>query len=638
MRAHRAFALALVCLAAARAEAAPAVVVVDDELRLRRGDADLALARGQPVSASGAELALVALRGETVAFQIVVVAGAQPLSSVTMALGAAPDLRAQVFRELYVPITERSHSQRRPAESLAWTPSARPADALMLGEMPDALVPIALDVRALLAGPAVPAGQLGAFWVDVYVPDAASPGLRRSPVEVSADGALLARFSLALDVKASRLPYRTVSAFAFYEADRLEARIGDGPRAEQQLWQLLHEHHIDALAPLLSAEDVARLAPAYDGSLFLPASGYDGPGAGVAPAVIAFGSYGQLGDATPEAVTRVEEMAARLPAAAADADLFVYAVDEQCKSPRAADWKQALAGRAIAGRVHVGQTCGDRPETQAADMVIVPGETISRWTPVLARAVGKRAWAYNGGLPRTGTMFLDADPRGLVANGWIAALADIQRWFYWETIFWDDGNRGGRGPVDPFVTAASFHNGDGDTNLGDGMLLYPGRQRGRYAAHSLGFPGVLPSIRLKALRRGLQDAGYLALAAASDPEAVSRIGLGAVPRLLDEAPSYEATAWEGEGRSFTPARAALRALITRAEPPSAAELRPVLEDLAARRRRDVAPALTRRGRLLKLATGLSGVVLLAGIALGLALNKRRTPTVKDPPRRAVRPV
>src|SRR4051812_19239837 len=49
MRARGAFALALGCLAAARVEAAPAVVVVDDEVRLRRGDVELALALGKPV-------------------------------------------------------------------------------------------------------------------------------------------------------------------------------------------------------------------------------------------------------------------------------------------------------------------------------------------------------------------------------------------------------------------------------------------------------------------------------------------------------------------------------------------------------------------------------------------------------------
>ena len=48
------------------------------------------------------------------------------------------------------------------------------------------------------------------------------------------------------------------------------------------------------------------------------------------------------------------------------------------------------------------------------------------------------------------------------------------------------------------------------------MLVYPGRQIDGFAAHSVGMDGVIASIRLKNLRRGIQDAGYLQLARARD--------------------------------------------------------------------------------------------------------------------------
>ena len=606
-----------------------AVVLVDDETRLRRGDGARALAEGKRVSPTGDGLTLAALRGETVAFQIVVVADATPVgvasvvaSELQVAGSSAAGLRPQVFREHYVSITERSHG-RRPGESLGWTPGARAGDELMLGEMPDALIPIELDARPLLPGPAAPAHETGAFWLDVHVPEQTAPASFHGTVEITADGARLARFPLTLVVHAARLPYRPVSVFAYYETDRLESRIGDGARVERQLWQLLHEHHIDALAPLLSVADVLRLGPALDGTLFLEGAGYHGPGAGVAPAVIALGTYGQLGDPTPEAVALVEQMVAAMPATArASADIFQYAIDERCDSPRAADWKRALAGRPGAARVRVGHTCSEPPETQAAQVVMMSADSVRRANLVPPADGGRSVWVYNGGLPRSGTIFLDADPRGLVANGWIAALAGIERWFWWETIFWDDSNQGGRGPVDPFVTAAGFHNADGDTDLADGLLLYPGRQRGAFAGHSLGWAGVLPSLRLKALRRGIEDAGYLALVAATDPAAAARVGLAAVPRMLDEAPADRPAAWQGDGRRFSEARAVLRGLITRAEPPSPPELRRSFVELAERRRREIAPALTRRQRLLQLGTGFSGVAVLVILALWLKLRRR----------------
>ena len=74
------------------------------------------------------------------------------------------------------------------------------------------------------------------------------------------------------------------------EVRMLAGRIGDGPPAERQLWQLLHRHHVDALGSLASPADADRLRPALDGSLFTPAEGYTGPGEGVAPAAVALGA------------------------------------------------------------------------------------------------------------------------------------------------------------------------------------------------------------------------------------------------------------------------------------------------------------------------------------------------------------
>ncbi len=38
---------------------------------------------------------------------------------------------------------------------------------------------------------------------------------------------------------------------------------------------------------------------------------------------------------------------------------------------------------------------------------------------------------------------------------------------------------GGHGAVDPFTTAESFHNADGDASLLDGLLVFLGRYAGR---------------------------------------------------------------------------------------------------------------------------------------------------------------
>jgi hypothetical protein len=411
------------------------------------------------------------------------------------------------------------------------------------------------------------------------------------------------------------LPYRVTGAFAFYEGERLDKRMDDGDVIERQLWQLLHAHHLDALAQLNRDTDVKRLASAYDGSLFRAAAGYVGPGEGVPPSVVAIGAYGALGGPKDESLGRVDDMAAALPAGLDD--VFLYAIDEQCKSERGADWMSALAARPAGkhGRVRVGQTCDAPPETQPVDIAMIPAQAFTRAAPQTARGLGHHAWIYNGELPRTGTLLLDADPSGLVADGWISAAFGIERWFYWETIFWDDDNAGGKGRIDPFSTSESLHNDEGDTALGDGMLLYPGRQIGRFAPRSLGVPAVLPSIRLKAIRRGIEDAGLIALAAREHADEVARLVMKTVPAALDEAPPVKPAAWDAPGArsTFSEARAALRALITNPAPLALADARASFEVLAAGRPQVVPLALTRRAYKIR------RLAIRAGAALGVAL-------------------
>ena len=457
----------------------------------------------------------------------------------------------------------------------------------MLGEVPDALVPIAwaADSPSIAPGPDVPVGRTGAFWVDVTVPETAQPGEYTGTARAIAEAIPIATFAIRLRVRGPALPYRATGAFVYYEPDRLVKRLGpaQAPAAERQLWQLLHAHRLDAIAPLADPETATRLRAAYDGTLFRPDAGYHGPGVGVPPAVVALGTYGAFGDPSPEAFARLDAVLASLPLTALRAaDLFVYAIDERCGSPRAGEWRRLLAAHAdppgpgggtrLPGPavlrgvpVLVGQTCDEPPSQQDVDVALLPAAAFARSTGEEARRAGRRAWIYNGSLPRAGTLLLDADPRGLTANGWIAAVSDIERWFYWESTFWDDDNRGGRGAIDPFVTAESFHNTDGDTALGDGLLLYPGTQTTPFSAHSLGRAAVLPSLRLKALRRGLEDAAIIALATREQPDATARLVAEALPAVLDEAPFDCPASWTIAPKRFGETRAALRALVTRTD-------------------------------------------------------------------------
>ncbi len=553
------------------AEPGPRAWLADDATRVRREDAGTPLSRGDgnPLWQPGEPARLAALRGEVVAFQVIVEAGAAPLEGVRVELPAlasqggehGPEIGVERFVEHYVEVKARSRNDAVPAESLGWTPGARPPDDGQLGMVPDALIPID-NAPAWSPYPlSIPAGRAGGVWIDVTVPGDAPPGPYAGELRVTGPGgAEIAKVEVRLDVAAAELPYRPVSFLAFYSMQRIAQRMGEVPGLEDQLWQLLHRHHVDAFGSLQETADAERLRPALDGSLFTPARGYRGPGEGVAPAAVALGAYGQLGDPSPETLKRVEAITALVPAAVED--VVLYAVDEQCESPRGPGWKRLVDGSAVKGRVLVGHTCGKGdPREHGVDLVMAPAERFRMDWAHNARAAGVRYWVYNGALPASGTMMLDAPLTSLLADGWIAASHEIGRWFLWETGFWHDSNRGGKGPIDPYTTAESFHNRDGDACLGDGLLLYPGIQVDPFSSRSIGFPGVLPSMKLKALRRGIQDAGYLALARAASPAAADAILRKTIPAALDAAPRDAPASWSSGGAAFFEARAALRALI-----------------------------------------------------------------------------
>lgn len=144
-------------------------------------------------------------------------------------------------------------------------------------------------------------------------------------------------------------------------------------------------------------------------------------------------------------------------------------------------------------------------------------------TPATTRsAFGERFWTYNGRPPAAGSLILDTDGVALRTWGWIAERYDVELWHAWEGLYFSDRyNRGGATDVlrDP-LTFDERTRGGSDFGNGDGVLAYP---------------GPLPSLRLKALRRGLQDRLLLReLAKCGGAAKASRIVRRVVPRALGE--------------------------------------------------------------------------------------------------------
>jgi Glycoside hydrolase 123, catalytic domain len=591
----RAWVTALLLSVAARGHAAPRVFVVDDGEKVKRDALDLPFATGadNPVWRPGDAARLFALRDETVALQVVVQADAA-LDGVTVTLerlvgpgGAtlanAPDagdparLDARVierFVEHFVYVA-RASATKSTAESLGWAAGSGPPPRAWTGWVPDALIPVELAPSWAPYPLRIARATNGVVWIDITVPREQRPGVYRGDVVVAAAGATLATLPVELEVLDRALPDRAVRTMLFYDRAELDPRLGGSDVAETRLWQLFRRHRVTPLHDVRSAGALAAHLPALDGSLYTAARGYGGPGAGAGDGVLALGAYGKL---APDAASlrAVEAIADALAARGvlASTDVFVYAADEECASPRGAAWKSLLASSANANarRVRVAWTCSEPPASQPVDVPIVLASAYDVRAAAAARAAGKEVWIYNGVRPRTGAFLLDDDAVSPRVNGWIAGAFGVQRWFYWESTFWYDDNRGGRGLFDPFVEAETFHNVHGDECQGDGVLVYPGTQR-EFAMRSLGFDGVLPSIRLKNWRRGIEDAGYLELARAIDAPAADAIVHALLPSVLAAATPGDPPSWPARGRGFFEARRELAALLRGEHPAPRADVR-----------------------------------------------------------------
>jgi len=155
------------------------------------------------------------------------------------------------------------------------------------------------------------------------------------------------------------------------------------------------------------------------------------------------------------------------------------------------------------------------------------------------RGSGVRFWTYNGRPPAAGSMILDTEGTALRTWGWIAQKYGIDLWYAWEGLYFSD-RYNDRTPTDVLHDPVTFDErtnprGGSDFGNGDGLLAYP---------------NALPSLRLKALRRGLQDRLLLReLERCGGSEAAQKLVARVVPRALGAAkgsPSWSLSepAWE----------------------------------------------------------------------------------------------
>ncbi|HYE06799.1 MAG TPA: glycoside hydrolase domain-containing protein [Planctomycetota bacterium] len=465
--------LLLLALATAASAAQPVAWVEDSLVRVGRGD---------PVR-SAPDASISAARGESESFQIVVRAVGGALGRVDLRLsdlsgpgGAViPASRYTRYREHYVAISPSSAD---------WGGGNRPLGA---GQYPDALIPFTDDAGRDLVGAALDAapfavadGSNQPLWIDLDVPRDAAPGRYAGTWRItSAQGEAAGRVDVL--VRGFALPRRPAlrTSFAFWRAP-----------GRADLVELLR-HRLSPLSVPLDAER----------SLI--------DGHGLTGANLGFWSGADQGTMSMSPPPGAATVRARAATHQSDLPLYNFTADEITGATALYEplkaWARDLHAAGIDNLVTIPPVDallddGSGSGRSAVDIwVMLPLQFApAAAVTARARAKGDEIWSYNclaqdGFSPK---WLIDHRPLEFrLQPGFLNLVHGCTGLLYWRVDRWNDAD-----PWNQVNNAGDFSSANFP---GDGHLVYPGAQ--------VGLPHVVPSMRLKWLRDGVDDYDYLAL-------------------------------------------------------------------------------------------------------------------------------
>ena len=552
---------------------------------------------------NGRVVKLAAASRETVAFQIVVRAGKESLSDVDVEVSelkserfTLPPTAVTRYRQWYTEVT---------------LPSLSPAASTGLGWYPDALIPAEVPEYGLPVD--VAAGQVQGVWIDIAIPVRVLPGVFRGAVTVRAGEKLLDGFEVVLTVHPFRLPSEPSLRFragygGFGEflnqhenigySRQLGAESAEFRAREAQLYRLLWSHrlapttHYSSPVPSHTGNGAdlqidwstfdQRFGAYIDGSAFrpqVPLSSFSLPinlfSHGGWPTGTTEKTAASPGDVDQAALeTAVRQAAAHWNEREWPLEnAFIYLSDEP--GPERYDVVETACQAIRRASRDVAVTVPFYTEFGPRGREIVERFTgcVTKWEiaghymnlPVLKdrQAAGDTVGFYQGSEPFQGSEALDADGLSLITWPWIAWRYGLDSLFLYNTTEWsyirlENSDRPwAGGPRDIWTNPL---NQSWQANS-QGVLIYPG--------HKIGYDGVIPSIRLKQIRRGMQDYEYLQLLAetSGDRKAADAIARRLVPRALHEAArgfggAYrQPGSWNRDPRQWARARRELAARI-----------------------------------------------------------------------------
>ena len=429
-----------------------------------------------------------AARGEYEGFQIVVSAGVSPVTGVNV---EASDLLASdgnsigrdnltLYREHYIEVTSPSPDPWR---------GNRP---LGKGWYPDALIPFSdtgkgrRSADELRAAPFdVGQNRNQPVWIDVHVPSDAYAGTYTGTIRVSIQvpgGHQEKTVTVWLRVWNFELPLRPTlkSSFGMHEPNLTDRRVHE----------VLLRHRI--MPESVNPGDARDFQQRF----------------GLNITALRFWGHSSRNTCTMDASPPAPRIAAALRLYPADLPVYMYPADEIDPCPNlfstVRDWAAAMhiADARVSNLVTVAPKPALYDDGRGAGRPAVDIWTLlpKAWEsdgPAIreVQARGQEVWSYNALVqdPYSPKWEIDFAPVNYrIQPGFLSQSLGITGLLYWRVDLWT---------ASPFEDLRGYTI-DGNFYPGEGMLVYPGQPAG--------FDTILPSMRLKWIREGVEDFEYVA--------------------------------------------------------------------------------------------------------------------------------
>ncbi len=378
----------------------------------------------------------------------------------------------------------------------------------------------------------LPADETHGFWVDCYVPDGTPPGKYAAVYRLTSAEGWTCNVPVELTVWDFSLPETPTLVTAFGSpADRMRSWYRDN-KLEPADWSyirdqcnlLLSEHRFNATAPNEMLRPVARP----DGSYEIPTAQIDALRQFIDRYHVNAVQTPHPSSVVKDPDTQGDVLKAWLAAfdrAAAQLDrphvvFFTYLKDEPNTEEDyryVQKWGRAIRRANSVAKVLVVEQTWTEPGKGGADSAW--GDlygAVDIWCPLfslhrpdsaaLRRQAGETIWTYTAlcqGQP-TPWWHVDYPLLNYRIPAWMAWRDEMKGLLYWGGMsYW-------RQSEDPWLETP-FYTGSGKPQQGPKAIVFNGEGSLVYPARALGYDGIVPTIRLKALRDAIEDYEYLAI-------------------------------------------------------------------------------------------------------------------------------